>query len=69
MRSFALAITATGCSAVTSIEVAAPAVVTVVADTSVAPQFSMMSHEGRTVRLFDALSAGHVVLVFYRGHW
>ncbi|MBA3455834.1 MAG: hypothetical protein H0T42_22245 [Deltaproteobacteria bacterium] len=68
MRSFAVAIAATGCSAVTSIEIARPAVANVAADTSVAT-FALMSHEGKMVRLFDALSAGHVVLVFYRGHW
>lgn len=58
--------TATGCSAITSIDVAAPPAVTA---TDVAPPFALVSHQGQTVRLADALSAGGVVLVFYRGHW
>jgi cytochrome oxidase Cu insertion factor (SCO1/SenC/PrrC family) len=62
----ALAITAAGCGAITSIEVAAPPAVTA---TELAPPFALTSHEGQPVRLADALSAGHVVLVFYRGHW
>ena len=65
----ALALTALGalgCGAITSIEVATPPAVTA---TDVAPPFSLSSHQGQTVRLADALSAGHVVLVFYRGHW
>ncbi len=62
----ALAITAAGCGAITSIEVAKPPAVTA---TDVAPPFALTSHQGQTVRLADALSAGPVVLVFYRGHW
>jgi len=61
-----LTLTAAGCSAITSIEVASPPAVTA---TDVAPPFALTSHQGQTVRLADALSAGHVVLVFYRGHW
>ncbi len=66
MHRIALAITAAGCGAVTSIEVARPAAVTA---TDLAPPFTLPSHEGQTVTLGDALEAGHVVLVFYRGHW
>jgi len=66
VRSIALAITAAGCGAVTSIEVARPPAVTA---TDLAPPFALPSHEGQTVTLGDALEAGHVVLVFYRGHW
>lgn len=66
MRSVVLAITAAGCGAITSIDVATPAAVTA---TGVAPPFALTSHEGQTVRLADALAAGHVLLVFYRGHW
>lgn len=62
----ALAIAAAGCGAVTSIEVATPPAVTA---TDVAPPFALASHQGRQVNLADALAAGHVVLVFYRGHW
>ena len=62
----ALAITAAGCGAITSIEIATPPAVTA---SDVAPPFELPSHEGRQFRLADALSAGHVVLVFYRGHW
>ncbi|MDB4961204.1 MAG: hypothetical protein JWP01_1203 [Myxococcales bacterium] len=66
MRSMVLAVTAAGCSAVTSIQVAAPAAVTA---TEVAPPFELASHQGGRVRLADALATGDVVLVFYRGHW
>ncbi len=62
----ALAITAAGCGAITSIKVATPPVVTA---TDVAPPFALTSQQGQTVGLAEALSAGHVVLVFYRGHW
>ena len=34
-----------------------------------APDFAVLDHSGRTVRLGDALAAGPVLLVFYRGHW
>jgi hypothetical protein len=66
VRSLVLVISAAGCGAVTSIEVAAPPAVTA---TDVAPPFALMSHQGQTVRLADALAQGHVALVFYRGHW
>ena len=66
MRSIALVVAATGCGVVTSIEVAAPPAVTA---TDLAPPFALTSHQGQTVRLADALTAGNVVLVFYRGHW
>jgi len=66
VRGIALAISAAGCSVVTSIEVAKPAAVTA---TDLAPAFALPSHQGQTVTLGDALGAGHVVLVFYRGHW
>lgn len=66
MRSLALVIATAGCGAVTSIEVAAPPVVTA---TDLAPPFALTSHQGQTVRLAEALTAGHVALVFYRGHW
>ena len=62
----ALAIAAAGCGAVTSIEVATRPAVNA---TDAAPPFALTSHQGQEVRLADALSAGHVVLVFYRGHW
>jgi hypothetical protein len=62
----ALAIAAAGCGAVTSIEVAAPPAVTA---TDLAPPFALTSHQNQQVRLADVLSTGHVVLVFYRGHW
>ena len=62
----ALAVAAAGCGAVTSIEVATPPAVTA---TDLASPFALTSHQGRHVQLADALSAGHVVLVFYRGHW
>jgi hypothetical protein len=66
VRSIVLAVTAAGCSAVTSIPVAAPPAVT---STDVAPPFELASHQGGHVRLADALATGDVVLVFYRGHW
>ncbi|HRG95686.1 MAG TPA: peroxiredoxin family protein [Polyangiaceae bacterium] len=34
-----------------------------------APDFALPSHTGRTVALHDALRAGPVVVVFYRGQW
>jgi len=66
VRSIALVVATAGCGVVTSIEVAAPPAVTA---TDLAPPFALMSHQGQTVQLADALAAGHAVLVFYRGHW
>ena len=34
-----------------------------------APDFAVVDHSGKTVRLHDALASGPVLLVFYRGHW
>ncbi|HQY63833.1 MAG: peroxiredoxin family protein [Myxococcales bacterium] len=34
-----------------------------------APDFSLTSHTGRVVALHDALRAGPVIVVFYRGQW
>jgi hypothetical protein len=34
-----------------------------------APDFELGGADGRTHRLADLLSAGPVVLVFYRGYW
>lgn len=55
----------TGCG-VTKIDVAAPPRV---AAEATAPDFTLTAHDGRRVALAEALSRGHVVLVFYRGHW
>lgn len=66
MRTLLLAAGAMGCGVVTSIEVVAPAAVTA---SDVALPFELVSHQGGSVRLADALATGHVVLVFYRGHW
>jgi hypothetical protein len=38
-------------------------------DDQPAPDFTLTSHTGAKVALADGLGAGHVVLVFYRGHW
>ena len=35
----------------------------------VAPAFSLVSHDGRTVTLDSLLTRGPAVLVFYRGYW
>lgn len=40
-----------------------------IADSDRAPEFALTSHTGAQVALADGLAAGHVVLVFYRGHW
>lgn len=34
-----------------------------------APDFALRDHNKQTVSLSDSLSAGPVLLVFYRGHW
>lgn len=34
-----------------------------------APDFTLQSHEGKTVHLADELRAGPAILVFYRGFW
>jgi hypothetical protein len=34
-----------------------------------APDFTLSSHQGKTVHLADELKSGPVVLVFYRGFW
>ena len=34
-----------------------------------APAFALDSHQGAKVALDDLRKQGHVVLVFYRGHW
>ena len=39
------------------------------ADTEMAPDFTLASQTGAVVALADGLAAGHVALVFYRGHW
>lgn len=40
-----------------------------VAAEATAPDFTLPAHDGRRVALAEALSRGHVALVFYRGHW
>ena len=34
-----------------------------------APEFTLPDHHGRDVSLADLRKDGHVLLVFYRGHW
>ena len=34
-----------------------------------APEFSGVSHDGRTIAFGDLLGRGPVVLSFFRGHW
>jgi hypothetical protein len=36
---------------------------------AVAPDFALLDHLGREVRLSAELARGPVLLVFYRGHW
>lgn len=34
-----------------------------------APEFTLASHDGRTISLSDLLARGPALVVFYRGHW
>lgn len=36
---------------------------------ALAPELSLLAHDGRTVTLDQLLARGPAVLVFYRGHW
>ena len=53
--------TATGCRLETA-EAPVPA-------QALAPELSLLAHDGRTVTLDQLLARGPAVLVFYRGHW
>ncbi len=39
------------------------------AQLQVAPDFALLDHTGREVKLSDVRAEGPVLLVFYRGHW